>query len=241
MRELGLRPKFNLLLFVVFAAGFGAVHVTAERFLLQRAKEEVRGNALLAMETLSVTPADGQETAQLARMSRLKSAFQTLDYHVLSSPPGADGVVIPELPDLAARFKAQGAPNELSGEIGKGAGRRYYLARPVAEAGAPVTGVKLVTLGVQFYIHDAERGLYALMGSLLGIFVIVFVMLNLLLDRMIIRPITQIARTAEEISVGNLDLPEIKPESKDEIGTLVVAFNRLRRSTEEAIRMLKSL
>jgi methyl-accepting chemotaxis protein len=241
MSDLGLRPKFNILLFVVFAAGFGAVHITAERFLLQRAKDEVRSNAMLAMETLSVTPAEGTETAQLARMSRLKSAFQTLDYRVLPASPTSIGSVLPELPDLAARFKAQGAPIELSGEIGKDGGRRYYLARPVRDEGGQVSGVKLVTLGLQFYIHDAERALYTLMGSMLGIFVIVFVMLNLLLDRMIIRPITQIAKTADEISIGNLDLPEIKPESKDEIGVLVVAFNRLRRSTEEAIRMLKAM
>lgn len=241
MSDLGLRPKFNILLFVVFAAGFGAVHVTAERFLLQRAKDEVRSNALLAMETLSVTPAENAETAQLARFSRLRSAFQTLDYKVLPASPTSIGSVVPDLPDLAARFKAQGAPIEISGEIGKDAGRRYFLARPVHDAAGQISGVKLVTLGTQFYIHDAERALYALMGSLLSIFVIVFIMLNLLLDRMIIRPITQVAKTADEISIGNLDLPEIKPESKDEIGVLVVAFNRLRRSTEEAIRMLKTM
>ncbi|MBL8515762.1 MAG: HAMP domain-containing protein [Betaproteobacteria bacterium] len=241
MSDLGLRPKFNILLFVVFAAGFGAVHVTAERFLLARAKDEVRGNAMLAMETVSVTPADGTETAQLARMSRIKSAFQTLDYRVLPATPTSIGTVLPDLPDLAARFKAQGAPTELSGEIGKNGARRYYLARPIRDANGQVSGVRLVTLGTQFYVHDAERALYTLMGSMLGIFVIVFIMLNILLDRMIIRPIAQIAKTADEISVGNLDLPEIKPESRDEIGVLVVAFNRLRRSTEEAIRMLKAL
>lgn len=241
MSDLGLRPKFNILLFVVFAAGFGAVHVTAERFLLSRAKDEVRSNAMLAMETLSVVPAESTETAQLARMSRLKSAFQTLDYRVLPATPTSIGTVVPDLPDLAARFKSQGAPMELSGEIGKNSGRRHYLARPVHDAGGQVSGVRLVTLGTQFYIHDAERALYTLMGSMLTIFVIVFVMLNLLLDRMIIRPITQIAKTADEISIGNLDLPEIKPEARDEIGILVVAFNRLRRSTEEAIRMLKAM
>ena len=241
MSDLGLRPKFNILLFVVFAAGFGAVHVTAERFLLQRAKEEVRNNALLAMETLSVVPADSSEIASLARMSRLKAAFQTLDYRLLPATPTSIGTVIQDLPDLAARFKSQGAPAELSGEIGKDGARRHYLARPVRDDAGQITAVKLVTLGMQFYIHDAERALYALMGSMLVIFVVVFAMLNLLLDRMIIRPITQIAKTADEISVGNLELPEIKPESKDEIGTLVVAFNRLRRSTEEAIRMLKAM
>lgn len=241
MTDLGLRPKFNILLFVVFAAGFGAVHVTAERFLMERARDEVKNNAVVAMETLSVSPADQSDTANLARVSRLKSAFQTLDYKVLPATPTSIGSVIADLPDLASRFKAQGAPMELSGEIGKNSGRRHYLARPIRNDTNQVTGVKLVTIGLQFYIHDAERALYTLMGSLLGIFVIVFVMLNLLLDRMIIRPITQIAKTADEISVGNLSLPEIKPESGDEIGMLVVAFNRLRRSTEEAIHMLKNL
>lgn len=240
MSDLGLRPKFNILLFVVFAAGFGAVHVTSERFLLQRAKDEVRSNAMLAMETLSVTPADTSEIAKLARLSRLKAAFQTLDYRILPATPTSIGTVIQDLPDLAARFKLQGAPAELSGEIGKGGARRHYLARPVRDEADQINGVKLVTIGMQFYVHDAERALYTLMGSMLVIFVIVFTMLNLLLDRMIIRPITQIAKTADEISIGNLELPEIKPESKDEIGMLVVAFNRLRRSTEEAIRMLKS-
>jgi len=238
MADLGLRPKFNILLFVVFAAGFGAVHVTAERFLLQRANEEVRSNAVLAMETLSSMPEPPTDTTNLARVSRLKAEFQTLDYRVLPATPQSIGSVIPELPDLAPSFKAKGGMNEITGEIGKDAGRRFYVARPVFGADGNVTGVRLVTIGKQFYIHDAERALYTLMGSLLVIFTIVFVMLNLLLDRMIVRPITQIAKTADEISVGNLSLPEIKAESKDEIGTLVVAFNRLRRSTEEAIRLL---
>lgn len=238
MTNLGLRPKFNILLFVVFAAGFGAVYLTAERFLLQRANEAVHSNAMLAMETLSSMPDSGTDTASLARVSRLKSAFQTLDYRILPATPQTIGVVMPDLPDLAARFKA-GTANEATGEIGKDGGRRYYLARPVRNEENHITGVRLVTIGTQFYIHDAERALYTLMGSLLLIFAIVFFTLNLLLDRMIVRPITQIAKTADEISIGNLSLPEIKPESRDEIGTLVIAFNRLRRSTEEAIRLLK--
>jgi methyl-accepting chemotaxis protein len=238
MADLGLRPKFNLLLFVVFAAGFGAVHVTAERFLLQRAQNEVRSNALLAMETLSAMPEPPTDTGNLARVSRLKAAFQTLDYRILPAASQTAGAAMPELPDLVARFNVPNAANELAGDIGKDAGRRYYVARPVRDAGGQITGVRLVTIGMQFYIHDAERALYTLMGSLLVIFIVVFVTLDLLLDRMIIRPITQIAKTADEISIGNLSLPEIKPESKDEIGMLVVAFNRLRRSTEEAIRLL---
>jgi methyl-accepting chemotaxis protein len=238
MADLGLRPKFNILLFVVFAAGFAAVHVTAERFLLKRAHEEVRSNALLAMETLSAMPEPPTDTKSLARVSRLKAAFQTLDYRVLPAAPDSIGAVVPDLPDLAARFKTQNAVNEITGEVGKDAARRYYVSRAIHGAEGQLTGVRLVTIGMQFYIHDAERALYTLLGSLLVIFVVVFLMLNLLLDRMIIRPITQIAKTADEISVGNLSLPEIKPESKDEIGMLVVAFNRLRRSTEEAIRLL---
>jgi len=51
-------------------------------------------------------------------------------------------------------------------------------------------------------------------------------------------PIIQVAQAADKISIGNLDLPQLVPESKDEIGKLVIAFNRMRRSTEEAIRLI---
>jgi methyl-accepting chemotaxis protein len=233
---MGLRPKFNIVLFVVFAAGLLSVQVVAQRFLLKRMGEEVAQNAGIAMEALSAMPDNSTNIADLARISRIKAAFETLDYKLV--PVALAPHWSAPVPDLAARFSATSGARELSGEVGEGDRRRFYLARPVRNAENKLESVRLVTIGMQFYIDDAERGLYTLMGSLLSIFVVLFLTLNLLLDRMIVRPIVQVSRTADKISVGNLDLPELVPEANDEIGKLVVAFNRMRRSTEEAIRIL---
>jgi len=233
---MGLRPKFNIVLFAVFTAGFTSVAVIAERFLMKQAFDEAAKNAAVAMEILSTIPENTSDTSDLARISRVKATFQTLDYRTVPARPESPALLDSDAPDLVARFIANPKLDESSGEGGKGDARRYFLARVVRDANPQA--VRVVTIGMYFYINDAESALYTLMGSMLTIFVAVFLVLNVLLDRMIVRPITQIARTADEISVGNLDLPEIKPESKDEIGTLVVAFNRMRRSTEEAIRML---
>ncbi len=235
---MGLRPKFNIVLFVVFTAGFASVAVIAERFLVRRAFDEVAKNAAVAMEMLASIPENTSDTSDLARISRIKATFQTLDYRTVPARPGSVALAAGDAPDLVARFIANPRLDESSGEEGKGDARRYFLARAVRDATRNPQAVRVVTIGMSYYIHDAERALYTLMGSMLTIFVATFLVINLLLDRMIVRPITQIARTADEISVGNLHLPEIKPESKDEIGTLIVAFNRLRRSTEEAIRIL---
>ncbi len=235
---MGLRPKFNIVLFVVFTAGFASVAVIAERFLMTQAFDEVAKNAAVAMEILSSIPENTSDASDLARISRIKASFQTLDYRTVSARPQTTALVDSDAPDLVARFIANPKLDESTGEGGKGDARRYFLARAVRDATNNPQAVRVVTIGMAFYINDAERALYTLMGSMLTIFVAVFFVLNVFLDRMIVRPITQIARTADEISVGKLDLPEFKPESKDEIGTLVVAFNRMRRSTEEAIRML---
>ncbi len=233
-----LRPKFNIVLFAVFAAGFASGADIAARFLLKQASDEVAKNAAVAMEILSAIPENTSATSDLARISRVKATFQTLDYRTVPVKPESTALADSDAPDLVARFIENPKLDETFGEGGTGDARRYFLARAVRDATRTPQAVRVVTIGMAFYIHDAERALYTLMGSMLTIFVAVLLVLNVLLDRMIVRPITQIARTADKISVGNLDLPEFKPESKDEIGILVVAFNRMRRSTEEAIRML---
>lgn len=42
---------------------------------------------------------------------------------------------------------------------------------------------------------------------------------------------------ADEISKGNLDLPELPAGGKDEISTLAAAFSRMHRSLAKAMKM----
>ena len=63
--------------------------------------------------------------------------------------------------------------------------------------------------------------------------------MNLLLHFVVIRPIEQIAKTAEAISMGEIDTPEYQYGGSDQIGRLCASFNRMHRSLIEAFRMLR--
>jgi protein-histidine pros-kinase len=54
----------------------------------------------------------------------------------------------------------------------------------------------------------------------------------------VIRPVRRFSVMADEISKGNLDLPELPASGKDEISILAGSFNRMYRSLSKAIKML---
>lgn len=68
--------------------------------------------------------------------------------------------------------------------------------------------------------------------------VLLFVSVNLLLNFVVIRPIEQMAKTAEAISMGEINTPEYQYRRSDQIGRLSASFNRMHRSLVEAFRML---
>jgi HAMP domain-containing protein len=60
-----------------------------------------------------------------------------------------------------------------------------------------------------------------------------------LLRRVVVHPLKKMAATAEQVSLGDLSLPEYEHSSRDEVGSLSRSFNRMRRSLDSAIRMLE--
>ncbi|MGB8700669.1 MAG: HAMP domain-containing protein, partial [Thermosynechococcaceae cyanobacterium] len=69
------------------------------------------------------------------------------------------------------------------------------------------------------------------------VFGLILGLVNYLLNRSVIRPIRQMARTAEAVSMGQMDA-EFNQKSKDEIGSLAAAFNRMKSSLEISMSML---
>jgi protein-histidine pros-kinase len=67
---------------------------------------------------------------------------------------------------------------------------------------------------------------------------LLFVSVNILLSFVVVRPIEKIAKTAEAISLGEMNTPEYRYGGKDQIGRLAASFNRMHRSLVEAFRML---
>jgi protein-histidine pros-kinase len=64
-------------------------------------------------------------------------------------------------------------------------------------------------------------------------------MVDFLLRALVARPVAEISEMADSVSMGQLDTPEYVRNSKDEIGSLSMSFNRMRRSLQNAMTMLE--
>ena len=76
------------------------------------------------------------------------------------------------------------------------------------------------------------------MTSLGSVFVAIAVLLNLMLWFTVIRPVTKLSHLADRVSLGEMQAPEFNLGGRDEIGVLAQSFSRMRRSLEQARKML---
>src|SRR5262249_17026359 len=100
-----------------------------------------------------------------------------------------------------------------------------------------IVGAQVVSVPMSLPIHNAERAFKLFMGSLAAIFVVTFIVLNVMLSLMILRPITRMSKAADRISQGDFNVPEFG-KGHDEIGTLGTSFNRMRRSLQKALKLI---
>jgi HAMP domain-containing protein len=101
-----------------------------------------------------------------------------------------------------------------------------------------VIGAQIVSVPMDLPIRNANHAFVTFMGSLTAVFVVVFVILNLMLSLLIVRPITRMSAAADLISKGKLEAAEISDKGSDEVSQLGQAFNRMRRSLEKAISLI---
>jgi protein-histidine pros-kinase len=101
-------------------------------------------------------------------------------------------------------------------------------------------GAQIVSVPTEVPLARAKKAFQTFMGSLIGVFVVTGVILNLLLWWMFIRPVTRISSLADRISLGELETPDIHVRSRDEIRTLAESLARLRKSLVQAMKMLEA-
>ncbi|SHN13405.1 Tll0287-like domain-containing protein [Roseibium suaedae] len=82
-----------------------------------------------------------------------------------------------------------------------------------------------------------ETGLILIAGFTL-LFFLIFIVSNVLLGRIVLRPVRRMSDVAEKVSMGDFSVPEYRKPGKDEISSLSHSFNRLRRSLERAMSMI---
>lgn len=102
-----------------------------------------------------------------------------------------------------------------------------------------VIGAQVVTVPMDIPVRNADRALKTFMASLAAVFAVVFVVLNLMLSWLIVRPIRNMSLAANKISTGDFDVPEFRAGGKDEVAVLGSAFNRMRRSLDKAMKMIE--
>ena len=170
--------------------------------------------------------------------------------------------------DVVNDFRNHPGLKEVSGERDTPTGAAIFLARPISvdppclschdtAENAPaamirhygaangfgwhvgdVVGAQIVTVPMTLPLQIAERAFRGILFYLAAIFVLTLALLNLLLMVTIIHPVARLSAMADQISTGNMDVPELPVRGKDEIAVLAGSFNRMRRSLEQAFKML---
>jgi HAMP domain-containing protein len=102
-----------------------------------------------------------------------------------------------------------------------------------------IIGAQIVAVPMAVPVGMAAVAFRTLLISLIGVFVFILLILNLLLYGVVIRPLKKLSRMADQVSTGNLDVPEIPVRGRDEVAVLTGSFNRMRISLVKALKMLE--
>jgi protein-histidine pros-kinase len=100
-------------------------------------------------------------------------------------------------------------------------------------------GAQVVSIPMAVPLQRAYSTLGMLMAALAVVFLIILLIVDTLLRALVVKPVVGISEMASDVSMGKLDAPEYVRNSHDEIGSLAASFNRMRRSLQNAMRMLE--
>ncbi len=102
-----------------------------------------------------------------------------------------------------------------------------------------IVGAQIITVPMSLPIQKANEAFVTFMLLLIGVFLFIIIVLNIMLKQIIIKPVMRMAVAANQISMGKFDTPEFDESGKDEVAILSASFNRMRRSLQKAIQMLQ--
>ena len=132
---------------------------------------------------------------------------------------------------LACHSTVEAAPRTLIDKYGPANGFGWQLNE--------VVGAQVVSVPMSVPLARADQAFKVFMVSLVGIFVAIGIVLNLMLYLLVIRPVTRLSKLANRVSLGELDAPPFPVRGRDEIGTLAQSFTRMRNSLDQAMKMLE--
>jgi HAMP domain-containing protein len=170
--------------------------------------------------------------------------------------------------DLISYFRNHSGQKELVGEREASTGRMLYIARPIvseqaclechsqpAEAPPAIVqtygsvngfgwklneaiGAQIVSVPMTVPIQIARDALRTLVVYLILGFAISLAAIDAAMVFLVIRPVRKLSDMADRISTGDMSLPELPVQGRDEIADLTASFNRMFVSLQKAFRLL---
>ncbi|MGH9431419.1 MAG: c-type heme family protein [Terriglobia bacterium] len=101
-------------------------------------------------------------------------------------------------------------------------------------------GAQIVSVPMSLPVKIADHAFTTLMISLAAVALVTLILLDVGLMMIVVHPVTRLSALADEISKGNLNVPQIPVKGGDEISQLARSFNRMYLSLVKAIQMLES-
>ncbi|HZV66491.1 MAG TPA: DUF3365 domain-containing protein [Telluria sp.] len=102
-----------------------------------------------------------------------------------------------------------------------------------------VIGAQVISVPMAVPLARAKGIFRTFMLSLLGVFVVVFIALNVMVHLFVTRRITRLASVADEVSMGKFEAEEFDLKGNDELSALAQSFGRMRTSLASALKMLE--
>ncbi|MFL6302896.1 MAG: DUF3365 domain-containing protein [Candidatus Sulfotelmatobacter sp.] len=172
--------------------------------------------------------------------------------------------------DVVNYFRNNPEKKEFVGEREAPTGRSLYFARPISvapscmechsvPARAPkalvkaygkgngfgwkeneVIAAQVVSVPMALPVSIADRAFRKLVAYLVAIFLVTLVVIDAALVVLVIRPVRRLAESADRISRGEMEIPELQVKGRDEIAEVTMSFNRMYRSMVKALGMLRA-
>jgi len=102
-----------------------------------------------------------------------------------------------------------------------------------------IVAAQVVSIPLGVPLQRAYGNLLLLMAMLAATFLVTLLIIDRLLRSLVVKPVVDISRMASDVSMGKFDAPEYTRSTNDEIASLASSFNRMRRSLQNAMKMLE--
>ena len=104
-----------------------------------------------------------------------------------------------------------------------------------------IVGTQMVVVPYKLPAELAQKTFYSFLGSLTILFLVLFILINVMIRELVLKPVILMTNIADDVSKGNIQGEELQMEGKDEMADLSRSFNRMRRSVIKIVQLLKKM